>query len=191
MALEDFRSFHRNLLQTGTLVSYSGPLFQGLNEEVCETLEFYFKGKRPWEGLQPKLFSIFVEVSQNLRTYVQGKAGDKSLYLRISGSGAVSITKVPEGFQVSSVNLVADRDVPALAGQLDSVKRLSPEAIKKVFRDVLRDKIRQERSTGLGFLDISKKTGGNFSFEFEPAGDGCTYFFFQATLPAPQEAVLE
>ena len=178
----EIETIHQGLRRDGAIVCYSGPFSQEINEEVCEALEAYMKKHRSDPGIQPKRFSIFVELSQNIKKYFGDKSSDPEVLNRIYDSGAIVVGRSDSGFHVSTVNLVEKEDVPALVAHLESIKRLSPDSMKKAYRDSLRQKVGQRPSPGLGFLDVAKKTLGNFDYRIEEFDGNSSFFYFNAEL---------
>jgi hypothetical protein len=132
-----------------------------------------------------KLFSSFVELSQNIVHYSADslqpdKEGGGSIR-----EGAVCITTEGERHLMMCVNPVATDDVEGLRNKLEPLRSMSVEQIKQAYKDSLRAETPEEsKGAGLGFLTMARDASAPLEFAFHPRADdpGTTLFCLKAII---------
>jgi hypothetical protein len=180
--LEAITRLHQDLRQRGTIVGFTGTVSQGIDEDVCEALELYVAKNRMETNLSSQLFSIFIEISQNIRKYFRSKSGNPAVFNHIRDTGTIVVGRNGNDYYVSAVNLIETRDRSALEARLQSLKSLSPEQARAAFRESLLDERHPGDPTDLGFLFLAKLTRGRIEFRFDPCDRDFTFFYLEAVI---------
>ena len=117
-----------------------------------------------------KLFSSFVELSQNIIHYSsQALAAEEPPALR---QGAVCITAEGEHHLMLCANPIATRDVEALRSKLEPLRAMSLEEIKQAYKVSLRAETPVDsKGAGLGFLTMARDASAPLDFAFHPRAD--------------------
>ncbi|AUT65821.1 SiaB family protein kinase [Paraburkholderia terrae] len=132
-----------------------------------------------------KLFSSFVELSQNIVHYSSdslqpGNDGGGSIR-----EGAVCITTDGESHLMMCVNPIAAEDVEGLRNKLEPLRSMSVEEIKHAYKVTLRaDTPEESKGAGLGFLTMARDASAPLEFAFHPRADepGTTLFCLKAII---------
>ncbi|AMV48866.1 SiaB family protein kinase [Paraburkholderia caribensis] len=132
-----------------------------------------------------KLFSSFVELSQNIVHYSSdslqpGNGGGGSIR-----EGAVCITTDGERHLMMCVNPIAAEDVDGLRNKLEPLRSMSVEEIKQAYKITLRaDTPEESKGAGLGFLTMARDASAPLEFAFHPRADepGTTLFCLKAII---------
>ena len=132
-----------------------------------------------------KLFSSFVELSQNIVHYSSdslqpGNDGGSSIR-----EGAVCITTDGERHLMMCVNPIAAEDVDGLRNKLEPLRSMSVEEIKQAYKITLRaDTPEESKGAGLGFLTMARDASAPLEFAFHPRADepGTTLFCLKAII---------
>jgi hypothetical protein len=67
-----------------------------------------------------------------------------------------------------------------LAQPIDEVNGLDAEQLRERYRELLENNELSEKGTaGLGFIDISRKTGQKMFYKFESVDDLYSHFYFE------------
>jgi hypothetical protein len=117
-----------------------------------------------------KLFSSFIEISQNIVHYssdslVEGEGG-------AIREGAVCITTEGERHQMLCVNPVTTASVGMLRERLEPLCNMSLEEIKEAYKLTLRaDTPVESKGAGLGFLTMARDASAPLEFAFYPRVD--------------------
>jgi hypothetical protein len=132
-----------------------------------------------------KLFSSFVELSQNIIHYssdsLSGSAPDAS-GLR---QGAVCISTDGERHQMLCANPIATADTERLRQKLEPLRSMTIEEIKQAYKVTLRAETPEDsKGAGLGFLTMARDASAPLEFGFHPRADDpdTTLFCLKATI---------
>ncbi|QEI05359.1 hypothetical protein FXN63_05510 [Pigmentiphaga aceris] len=132
-----------------------------------------------------KLFSSFVELSQNIIHYSSdalGADGPDTASLR---QGAVCITTAEDHFVMWCANPIAVSDAEGLRDKLEPLRNMSIEQIKQAYKASLRAETPADsKGAGLGFLTMARDASAPLEFAFHPRVDepGTTLFCLKATI---------
>ncbi|MGY4495550.1 SiaB family protein kinase [Pseudomonas sp. TE3610] len=132
-----------------------------------------------------KLFSSFVELSQNIIHYSSDclrtpVADDASVR-----QGAVSISADGERYLMHCANPIATQDVERLREKLVLLCKMSVDEIKQAYKVVLRAETPEDsKGAGLGFLTMARDASAPLEFSFHPRTDepGTSLFCLKATI---------
>jgi hypothetical protein len=132
-----------------------------------------------------KLFSSFVELSQNIVHYSSNALplnGEEEGAIR---EGAVCISKEGERHVMLCVNPMASAEVESLRSKLEPLRHMSLEEIKQAYKVSLRaDTPEDSKGAGLGFLTMARDASAPLEFAFHPSVDqpGITLFCLMAII---------
>jgi len=119
-----------------------------------------------------KLFSSFVELSQNIIHYSSdalASGGTDSAALR---QGAVCISADAERHLMLCANPIASKDVERLRDKLEPLRNMSLEEIKLAYKTSLRAETPEDsKGAGLGFLTMARDASAPLEFAFHPRVD--------------------
>jgi len=132
-----------------------------------------------------KLFSSFVELSQNIVHYSSDSLQPDNVGGGSIREGAVCITTDGERHLMMCVNPVATHDVEGLRNKLEPLRSMSVEEIKQAYKVSLRaDTPEESKGAGLGFLTMARDASAPLEFAFHPRADepGTTLFCLKAII---------
>lgn len=119
-----------------------------------------------------KLFSSFVELSQNIIHYSSDAlvpGGPTTSALR---EGAVCITADGDRHLMLCVNPMSTADVGTLRDKLEPLRSMSLEQIKQAYKVSLRAETPEDsKGAGLGFLTMARDASAPLEFAFHPRAD--------------------
>nr|WP_086080974.1 SiaB family protein kinase [Bordetella genomosp. 13] len=119
-----------------------------------------------------KLFSSFVELSQNIIHYSSDAlvpGGPTTGALR---EGAVCITADGDRHLMLCVNPMSTADVGTLRDKLEPLRTMSLEQIKQAYKVSLRAETPEDsKGAGLGFLTMARDASAPLEFAFHPRAD--------------------
>ncbi|QJP71173.1 SiaB family protein kinase [Burkholderia glumae] len=132
-----------------------------------------------------KLFSSFVELSQNIVHY-----SSNALHAGEDGrgdvrEGAVCISQNGEHYVMWCVNPMATSQVENLRAKLEPLRNMSVEEIKQAYKITLRAETPEDsKGAGLGFLTMARDASAPLELAFHPrAGEsGITLFCLMAII---------
>jgi len=160
----------------GILINFSGRFSQGIIEELGEAVKNHMQAdNRPKNDIY-NVFAIFIEQTQNIKNYCASKESC-SCYGKILNSGIVSIGKNEQGYFICSGNLVDNNDILALTQQLDKVKSLDKDGLKKLYKEQMKKGISiDDRGAGLGLIDMARKASTPPQYSVTPLDVQFSFF---------------
>lgn len=129
-----------------------------------------------------KLFSSFVELSQNIIHYSSDALDSQEPSLR---QGAVCISTDGDRHLMLCANPIANKDVERLREKIEPLCSMSLEEIKQAYKVSLRAETPEgSKGAGLGFLTMARDASAPLEFAFQPRLDdpGTTLFCLKATI---------
>ena len=132
------------------------------------------------QTLQKRIYYIMVEGLQNIT-----RQQDEIANLNTEKyPGIFAIQKNGERYYISTGNIVANANIPALKEKLDTINSLNPEELKKFHREMLTTGSMSDKGgAGLGLIEMSRKSGNKLLYNFEKLDDEYTYFYLQTLIP--------
>ncbi|WNW11076.1 SiaB family protein kinase [Pseudomonas sp. DTU_2021_1001937_2_SI_NGA_ILE_001] len=132
-----------------------------------------------------KLFSSFIELSQNIVHYsadTLGAATESETPLR---QGSVCISAANDRYTMLCANPVASTEVERLRSNLEPLRGMSVEEIKQAYKVSLRAETPEgSKGAGLGFLTMARDASEPLEYSFQPRPEDpqTTLFCLKATI---------
>ena len=158
-------------------LSYGGYLSQTLIAGMTEALEKEAEENGITMGISNNLFTIFIELSQNIMNYSKSLHHDK---VRAQGLILVSKDK-DDNYHIHSQNIVSEADKEKVEPKLQEILSLDKDALKKRYRELRKSgKNTHGRGGGIGFYEIARKCD-LFDFTFTKIQDNRYYLYIKTT----------
>jgi hypothetical protein len=169
-------NLRNQLNKYGVIMSFTGPFSQGIIEEIGEALRNYLETKNYSRGKIFKVFSVFIEQTQNIKNYAF-QLSDQKDQEEILLSGILNIGLKEDQYFVSSGNLVKKDDVRDLHDKLEKIKSYDKEELAKVYREKLRSsKNNDSGGAGIGLIEMARKASEKIFFNFEEVDQKYCFF---------------
>lgn len=177
MLAKQYREFKSTLDDRGILFSFSGYLSEGILFSLGEALRHKMALEDTNVNTIKKVFSVFVEQSQNIIRYsaekVQGHVG-RSIEL---SSGMVTIGTEDGRFFIVCCNTVLEEDADRLRGRLETLRGMDKDAIKAYYKEQLREPPDEgSRGATIGLIEIARRASAPIEFDFDRI-DADRHFF--------------
>lgn len=186
MDVEAFGRFQGGAAQAGLVFYYSGEFDSDVVRALSSRLKQRLEAENAAGALKRKLFSVFVEMAQNVLHYgrapVDGGAAGKP--------GAIGLGRDGDTWWVACGNLVEREHVQRLSGKLEALRTMTLDEIKAAYRQQLANDAHEgsdaiSKGAGLGLLTIARESAHPISFEFAPdpaSGGRLVYFHIKTHL---------
>ncbi len=158
------------------IIGFSGSFSQSLIEELGGALKEYLKSKENVKSNTYRVFSVFIEQTQNVKNYAHSLKlrGEEN---RILYSSVLLIGEEENRFFVSSGNLVKKEHQAELENRLAVIKKADIPELSRMYRETMRKSSKTETGgAGLGLMVIAKNARNNIEYRFTEKDDG-DYFF--------------
>ncbi|WP_429298480.1 SiaB family protein kinase [Paraburkholderia sp. GAS199] len=171
--LSDQESAFFELAQQRNLIFYhKGYFSQSIIAAMSEVVKLQLEVAGINAPTRRKLFSSFIELSQNIVHYSADALVEKGEASGAIREGAVCITNDGERHLMLCVNPVATADVDNLRERLEPLRNMSIEEIKQAYKLSLRAETPEEsKGAGLGFLTMARDASAPLEFAFHPRAD--------------------
>jgi hypothetical protein len=157
-------------------LTYGGTLTQSLIVAMTEALEKETENAELSMGLASKIFTIFIELAQNMMNYSKkvNKEG-------IDPKGLILVGKTKEGYYyVYAQNIVDEKDKEKIEAKIKKILSSTKEEIKKMYREARKSgKDTHSKGGGIGFYEIAKKSE-KIEYSFIEIGENRYYFQFKS-----------
>ncbi|MFZ4626628.1 MAG: biofilm regulation protein kinase SiaB [Rhodoferax sp.] len=134
------------------LLCFNGPVTAPLIEEIGKAFRKHMEGLQESPSSVTDVFSVYIEMAQNIRRYAQAQAFE-------SESASIIISRDASGsYAISASNVVRVADGQALIERIGHLAGLDKDAMKAAFKTQLRQpRTALAGSAGLGLIDMARK----------------------------------
>lgn len=157
-------------------LTYGGFLSQALISAMTDALEKETRENDLSIGISTNIFTIFIELTQNMMNYSKTTHLDCS---KINSEGLIVVTKdLEDNYYIHSQNIVAVEDKNKIKPKLEEISILNQDELKKKYRELRRSgRNSHNKGAGIGFYEIAKRSD-KIKFEFSKINDHKYYFHF-------------
>ena len=134
------------------LICLNGPNSQSLIEEVGKALRQHIASQTETTTAMD-VFSIYIEMSQNIRNYVKLRNYDA----QVASATVVIASYSPGHYSVSAANLIDAVDGPALLARISELGQLSKSELRQRYKQQLRSQDHGGEGAGLGLIDMARR----------------------------------
>lgn len=177
MLARRYREFKKVLDEQGILFSFSGYISEGILYSLGEALRHKMTLEETDVNTVKKVFSVFIEQSQNIIRYSAEKlSGTVGRSVELS-SGMVTIGNDDGRFFIVCCNTVLAEDMPRLRSRLEMLQGMDKDAIKQYYKEQLREAPEEtSRGATIGLIEIARRASEPIEFDFDAIDDE-KYFF--------------
>lgn len=157
-------------------LSYGGFLTQTLIAGMTEALEKEAEYNDLNMGISSNIFTIFIELSQNVMNYSTHRNSDSK---EVKSEGLIVVGKDDSGnYYIHSQNIVGQEDKDKIEPKLQELLGMERDDIKTRYRELRRSgKDSHGKGGGIGFYEIAKRSD-EIQFEFKKVNEDKYYFHF-------------
>lgn len=157
---------------------YGGPVLQDGIEGMAQTLIQVLKA----DGIDMKhaqsVFSVFIEMSQNVMKYSEEKRcigpEEELMY------GAVGVQKCGEDYRILCGNLVSEASRAELTQRLDALIGMNREEVRAYYKKKIYEKNMTSKGAGLGLIEVAKLIREPLRYSFTVLEDGRIFYLLTA-----------
>jgi len=166
-------------------LTYGGFLSQALISGMTEALEKEAELNELNMGDASNIFTIFIELAQNMMNYSKEKSVDST---EKKAEGLIIVGRDKEGnYYIHSQNIVALEDKEKIEPKLIEIKTFDREQIKQKYKELRRSGANTHgKGGGIGFYEIAKRCN-EIEYEFKQINENKFYFYFKTTIITKKE----
>ena len=178
--MHQIQRFYEQLKEEGIIFSFSGPVSQSLLEGIGETLRQKMTLEETSTNVTQKVFSIFVELMQNVINYSAEKGSGSEEELDLS-FGILVIGKQGEHFYIQCGNYISQEQRAPLTEKLSKIQTLDSHELKRYYKEQRRKEATEgSKGAGLGFIEMARKATQPLEYDIIPTETGKEFFVVTA-----------
>lgn len=176
---QDMYQFRNYLKETGIIFCYSGYMTEDILVGIGNAIKQKLTMDEESTTTARAVFSIFVEQVQNVIRYsAEKESKDNVTELRY---GVLTVGRQEDKVFVTCGNIIKNSDRERLQGSLANIQQMSPEELKKLWKDTLRGETPEgSKGAGVGFIDIARRARQGFDFDFSTVDEDHSFFTLKA-----------
>lgn len=185
MLYQEFNEFWEVARKRHIIFFYVGYFSQHVVAAVSETIKARLDTAGAAGPTRRKIFSSFVEMSQNIMHYSSDTLTSDSADASQMRRGSFCIGMQGDSFFLLCANPVSTENVEKIRARLEPLHTMTMEDIKSAYRKALREETPEDsKGAGLGFLTMARDASAPLEFEFvrEAADPDTTVFCIKAII---------
>ncbi len=186
--LKTMESFglHQQLEGYGVVLSFKGTVTEQVTSGALDVVERYLEARNEVSTVRKKVFNVMVECLHNLFHHPAPRQLGRSGKLLPERSSIFYVRVLDTGYEIGAGNYVDNTKLPQLRTHVADVSSCAYEQLRRMYRDVMANEERSERGgSGLGLIDIARKSGNPLSCSFHPVDELCSFFSLTAHVSTP------
>jgi hypothetical protein len=172
MAEIELLQYYKKMCERNIVLDFQGAISQEMVVGMAELLKRKFSQKFGHSNLVKRIFSIFVEMAQNIASYSAERVFLHGVDIDV-GAGIIMVTEENKIYAVTSGNLVEKVAIPIITEYCDKINRLDREQLKQFYKSQIKSsRQRLRKKASLGLIDIARKAGYPIIYRATPVDDG-------------------
>ena len=138
------------------LLCFNGPISRSLIEEIGNALRNYLQAANAQPSAAMDVFSVYVEMTQNIRHYVTRQGYDE-----LDSSATVVVARDGDGrYLVQAGNMVEQNDGAVVMALVERLASLDKAELKTAYKAQLHQPRTEGTASGagLGLIDVARKS---------------------------------
>jgi hypothetical protein len=175
----------KDLRHDDLIFAYTGSVSDSITHKIIELTQFNIDSAGNFVKIKNKISFLMAECYQNVARH-----GKHTIELDANSEyyGAFFVRSVGNIFFIASANSVNREHIPSIKEKLDKVNNLSPDELRLLQKQVLREgKLSDRGGAGLGVIEMARRTGRKISYDFHPINEQTSLFFIQLTILTSDE----
>jgi hypothetical protein len=178
---EDFtrfaHEFHNTMKTRKLMLAYDGEVTQQLTKAFAALAEQSLDKEEEDNMVKRKVFHVMVECLQNVGKHTDNQETGDPLF---PGNGIFLVGRSDDHYTITTGNTVSSDKRETISTMLDDINKLDKDGIKALYKKQLKEaRLSEKGGAGLGFIDISKKTGQKLGYSFIDVSDKTCFFLLK------------
>lgn len=169
---QSMTELERLMAENNIYLLWSGHITPDVGKEVISFTETKLTQDDIESTQRKKVFSILVEIIENVAKYSPGREPEEKFGMPIAMLRFENKTYV-----ITTGNLVRNEKVESLKKAIDQINSYDREGLKELYRKSLSEQGNDSDSTGnMGLIDMAKKSGSKLIYDFEKLNETFSYY---------------
>jgi hypothetical protein len=173
----------RIMAENNVYLIWSGHISPDVGKEVVSFAETRLGGDEVGAGMRRRVFSVLVEILENVARYSPGKEAEEQF-----GMPLAMIRVDGKVYSLSTGNLILNSDVPNLKELIDQINSHDRPGLSDLLKRSLSDQTFDSESTGnMGLIEMARKSGTKLRYEFEGLNELYSYYMLTVEVDESSE----
>jgi hypothetical protein len=165
-------SLERLMAENNIYLIWAGHISPDVGKEVLSFTETKLAEEDVESNLRKRIFSILVEILENVSKYSPGKEAEKKYGMPVAIIGMEDTV-----YTLTTGNLILNSNVEHLKQKIDIINKYDKIGLKELFRTSLSGQSINTDSTGnMGLIDMARKSGSKLEYQFDKLNDLYSYY---------------
>lgn len=170
--------FHEEMIENGISLVYMGEFNQLITRMFTTMAEDDMERNNAKPKVRKRFYHIMVETLQNMSKH-SDHIGDGSG----AGNGLFMVGKKEPNYFVITSNKILNHRVEEIKDMIDELNDADADKLKEMYmRQIKEGSISDKGGAGLGLIDIRRKMGNKFQYQFVPIDDNYTLFLLKTAV---------
>ncbi|PID90339.1 MAG: hypothetical protein CSA97_03425 [Bacteroidetes bacterium] len=177
--IKSISNIYDEMTSNGFSLVYIGEFSHDITKVFTSMTETELTKKGEEKAISRKVFRVMVETLQNMSRHSDELSASKI------GNGLFVIGRKDDIYYIITSNKVNHEHRANLESAIESVNQASPEELKQMYKEqMVNGELSQKGGAGLGLIDIRRKTGAPFEYQFLPLSQDCYFFILKTEINA-------
>ncbi|UCH93571.1 MAG: SiaB family protein kinase [Candidatus Aminicenantes bacterium] len=189
MAELELLEYYKEMCERNIVLDFQGAISQDMVVGMAELLKNKFSQELGRANIVKKLFSIFIEMAQNIAIY-----SAERVYLddrhRDVGAGIIMVTEKNKIYQITSGNLVKKDSIPKIIEHCRTINHMDKEKLKQFYKAQIKSsREKGKKGAGVGLIDMARKSGNPILYEVTPVDNINSFLVLSVKIQQGQEGI--
>ena len=171
---QQFQVFQRE----NVIVSFRGEVSFELVKAILDNVESRLMKIEPELKVRKKVVNVLIEAYQNLCHHIE--TGEDLKAVDQGKMGLMLLNYDAKNYYVATGNFIMNHAIPKLESWLNEINSKDEKELRMLYKEVLNNETFSKKGGGgLGFIDISRKSGSKMEFKFHKQNKDYSFFEFR------------
>jgi len=167
-------TFYHEMMNNGISLVYLGEFNHEITKMFTSMAEDEMERKNEERSTKKKVYHVMVETLQNMNKHSDGISEDQI------GKGLFIIGRKDDTYYVLTSNRILNTRIPMLQNMIERINEATIPELKQMYMKQIKEgKLSDKGGAGLGLIDIARKTGEKYQYQFLPIDEKYCFFILK------------
>lgn len=184
-------NYYDKMERSNTMLAFKGAVTSDLLDSILQIMENKLESLKETPKVKRKVFNVLVECLQNLYHHIDDVFEGRSYRTIPEKKSAIfMIGRVPNGYNIVTGNFIVNSNVDVVKDRIDRINDMDRSELKEYYQQVLNNGQRSAKGgSGLGFIDIARKSGQKLKYNFMDIDDASSFFSLNVLVLEPSKTI--
>ncbi|MCP4156171.1 MAG: hypothetical protein GY757_51095 [bacterium] len=160
--------YYKKMCERNIVLDFQGAISQDMLVGMAELIKNKFSQKLDSTIVAKKIFSVFVEMAQNIAFYSAERVVLDNHHPDV-GAGVIVVTEKSGLYTITSGNLVKNESIDGIISHCDVINKMDREELKQFYKIKIKSTRQNgKKGGGIGLIDIVRKSGNPLVYKVTP-----------------------